>query len=156
MNERYLSTIPVLKEISVVTPGDIFPHNVIWKSVNQPFLIEWEAVKKWNPTREIIRTCATWGGVGNEPFSLSLFELMLNSYTNYGGHIERNHVEAALNGMYGNIINWLLYNIDLLSSCDNRDRNDHAISHINACLASASKLTEIYPILSKSILNTSD
>lgn len=151
MNEHYLSAIPVLKENTVTTHGDVFPHNVIWQDVNQPFLIDWEAVKKWNPTREIIRACAAWGGVGNEPSSLSLFELMLNTYINCGGPFEKNHVEAALSGMYGNTINWLLFNIDLLCTTDDQCKKDAAISQINACLTSGSKLIELFPHLLKSI-----
>ena len=94
-----------------------------------------EAVKKWNPTREVIRTCIAWGGVGNEPLSLSMFELMLTTYINFGGLLEKNHIEAALNGIYGSIIYRLLYYIDLV--CTNKqDREVTAINEINNSLAS--------------------
>jgi thiamine kinase-like enzyme len=151
MNDRYLSAVPILKEKIVVTHGDVFPHNVIWQNTDQPFLIDWEAVKKWNPTREAIRTCAAWGGVGNEPLFLSLFELMLNTYIKFGGLLEKNHVEAALNGIYGSIINWLLYNINLVCSGNSQDRKNAAINEINNSLATGEKLTKLYPVLLNSI-----
>ena len=151
MNDRYLSVISILKGKNVITHGDIFPHNVIWKGADQPYLIDWEAIKKWNPTREAIRTCIAWGRVGNEPLSLSLFELMLKTYIKLGGLLEKNHIEAALNGIYGSTINWLLYNINLV--CDNNggNRNDAAINEINSCLATGKKLTKLYPVLLNSI-----
>lgn len=146
MNDRYLSAIPILKEKTVVTHGDIFPHNVIWQSPDQPFLIDWEAIKKWNPTREAVRTCAAWSGVGDNLSRLSLFEEMLKAYINFGGSLQKNHVEASLNGIYGSTINWLLYNVDLVCS-DDTSRKDNAVKQISMSIKSGLKLTELYPTL---------
>lgn len=151
MNDRFLSAVPILKEKTVVTHGDLFPHNVIWQSTDQPFLIDWEAIKKWNPTREAIRTCIAWGGVGNEPLSLSLFELMFKTYIKFGGLLDKNHIEATLNGIYGSTINWLLYNINLVCGDNDVNRKDAAINEINNCLATGEKLTKLYPVLLNSI-----
>lgn len=151
MNDRYLSTVAALKEKTVITHGDIFQHNVIWQEPGLPFLIDWEAVKMMNPTREIIRASLAWGGVGVEPVSLTLCEKMLKTYINCGGQLEKNHVEAALNGIYGNTINWLLYNIDLVINSNSNTRKNTAINEINTCLASGSKLTKLYPLLYASI-----
>lgn len=154
MNDRYLSTIALLKEKTVITHGDIFPHNVIWQEPGLLFLIDWEAVKNMNPTREIIRACLAWGRVDAEPHSLSLFEKMLKIYINFGGPLEKNHVEAALNGMYGNTIHWLLYNIDLVIGGYSDARKRTAINEINNSLEASVKITKLYSLLYNSIMQT--
>lgn len=150
MNERYLSVVPILKENTVVTHGDIFPHNVIWQTPTQPFLIDWEAVKKWNPTREVVRTCAAWSGIGDKPHSTILFENMLKTYINHGGRLDRHHIEAATNGVFGSIINWLIYSIDIVCSMDIARKNS-ALNEIHKCLISSEKLIELYPLILSSI-----
>ena len=111
-------------------------------------MIDWEAIKKWNPTREIIRACIAWGGIGGESSSYTIFDSMLKAYVECGGQIDRNHIEAALNGQYGNIINWLLYNLDLI--CKN-EINDNTLNQIKICLDSGFLLTNLHHKLVKRI-----
>ncbi len=151
MNEHYLSVTPILKEKTVITHGDVFPHNVIWQEPDQPFLIDWEAVKNMNPSREAIRACLAWSGFGTDLFSLPLCMRMLQTYINFGGPLEKNHIDAALSAGYGNVIFWLLYNIELACSADTSDKKDAAINEINRSLVVGSKLIELYPRLLNSI-----
>lgn len=152
MNEKYHSVISVLKDKTVITHGDVFKHNVIWKEPAQPFLIDWEAVKKMNPTREAIRTCLAWSGNGDD-ISFPLFEKMLHTYINFGGPLDKNHVDAGLKGMYGNIINWLLYNIEMACTSDSARINDKAVNAINNSLNTGARLNELYPRLFYSIIH---
>lgn len=73
---------------------------------------------------------------------------MLNTYINFGGPLERSHVEAALNGIYGSAINWLLYNI---TGLQDENRKDAAINEINNSLDTGVKLKKLYPVLLNSI-----
>lgn len=152
MNDRYHSAIPVLREKTIIVHGDIFSHNIIWQGENQPFLIDWEAIKNWNPTRETIRTCLAWSGVVNDLSYSSLLGKMLKTYINFGGPLEKNHIEAALDGVYGGMINWLLYNIDLVCKGESNIK-DGAIKEINKCLESGAKFTKMHPILLKYLLD---
>ncbi|MDX1901152.1 MAG: aminoglycoside phosphotransferase family protein [Gammaproteobacteria bacterium] len=152
MNDRYHSAVSILKKKTVITHGDIFPHNVIWQKSDSPFLIDWEAIKKMNPTREVIRACFAWGGLDDKSSALSSsFEKMLTTYIGLGGPLVKAHIGAALNGMYGNMINWLLYNIDLVYAQNSCDRKNTAINEIKGCLESGEKLIKLYPTLFNSI-----
>lgn len=70
VNDSYLAVIQLLKEDVVVTHGDVDQLNVLWDKKDRPILIDWESVRKINPTREIVRTSLGWAGIGNEKFSL--------------------------------------------------------------------------------------
>jgi len=60
MNESYLSVIPLLLEDTVVTHGDLDQLNILWDKADQPIIIDWESVRKLNPTREIVRASLGW------------------------------------------------------------------------------------------------
>lgn len=55
--------------------------------------------------------------------------------------------------MYGNTINWLVYNIDLVSSSDDQGRKNAAVNEINDSIAIGTKFTELYLILYNSIMH---
>lgn len=147
MNDKYHSAIPILAEETVVTHGDVFPHNVLWQSFDKPYLIDWEAVKKWNPTREIIRACIAWSSLGSGNVSTTIFESMLKQYIKSGGPFEKRHIEAAFYGMYGSTINWLLHNINIVCNSTDDDKVNIASKHIHQTILSSYILGDIYPVL---------
>jgi Ser/Thr protein kinase RdoA (MazF antagonist) len=105
VNDSYLATIPVLKEHTVVTHGDLDQLNVLWDKADQPILIDWESARKLNPTREIVRTSLNWSGIGTEDFSLPIYTHMLRTYNQLSGILHINFFNAALNVFFGSMIN---------------------------------------------------
>lgn len=147
VNDSYRSIIPLLKEYTVVTHGDLDQLNVLWDKTLQPFLIDWESVRKINPTREIIRTSLDWSGLGTEKFSLPNYVLMLQTYIESGGILDLNLVNAALNSIFGSGINWMLYNIDLIFSSELAEERNTAIEEINWVLLVINQLKQLIPEL---------
>jgi thiamine kinase-like enzyme len=148
-NKRYLNSIPILKEQSVVTHGDIDQLNVIWDKANQPILIDWESARQLNPTREIVRSCLAWSGLGTENFSLSTYNKMLKTYIKSGGILNQHHINAGLFSAFGSMIFWMLYNIDIVCNIDDVIKIDIAINEINETLTSMISLDELVPDLIK-------
>ena len=107
-NKRHLNSIPILKEQSVITHGDINQLNIIWDKSDQPILIDWESVRKLNPTREIVRACLAWSGLGTENFSLSTYNKMLKTYIKSGGVLNHSHITAGLFSGFGSMVFWML------------------------------------------------
>ena len=147
VNDSYRLIIPLLKEYTVVTHGDLDQLNVLWDKSLQPFLIDWESARKMNPTREIIRTSLDWSGIGTENFSLPNYVLMLQAYINSGGILDLNLVNAALNATFGSGINWMLYNIDLACTSEILEERNTAIEEINWVLMVTNRLKQLIPEL---------
>ena len=148
-NDNYLAAIPVLKEHTVVTHGDLDQLNVIWNKADQPILIDWESARKLNPTREIVRTSLGWSGIGSENFSLPIYTHMLLTYNQSGGMLNITILNAALNAYFGSMINWMLYNIELACSSDVPEERDTAIKEVNSTVLMIKKLNQLIPILLK-------
>ena len=149
VNDSYQSAIPLLKEDTVVTHGDLDQLNVLWDKADQPILIDWESVRKLNPTREIVRTSLGWSGVGTENFSLPLYVHMLRTYIKSGGMLNMNHVNAAFNAMFGSMINWMLYNIEPACTNDVRSERDTAVEEVNGVMREMMNLKILIPDLLK-------
>jgi hypothetical protein len=136
LNEKYLAAIPILKEHSVVTHGDLDQLNVIWSNANQPHLIDWESAKRMNPTQEIVRTSLRFSGVGTDNSKLPLYNNMLQIYKKHGGLLNQNHIEAALHALSGGTINWLLYHIESVCTRDIPEEKYRVCSEIEGVLMS--------------------
>lgn len=130
LNENYQKVIPTLKEHSVVTHCDLDQLNVIWDKKGEPFLLDWESAKKMNPTYEIVRTSLRFRGVGTDHFSLALYTNILRTYEKYGGLLNKNHIEAALQALSSGTINWLLYNIEIACTSEVSEEKNKACKEI--------------------------
>jgi len=144
VNDSYLAVIPVLSENTVVTHGDLDQNNILWDKAGQPILIDWESAKKMNPTREIVRTSLSWGGD-----SLSIYTLMLRTYIKSGGILNKNLIDAALHAVFGSMVNWMLFNIEIVCTSDIKEKQDAGIEEIKQVLAAMVKLKILIPDLLK-------
>lgn len=152
MNDLYHSVIPVLREDTVITHGDLDQLNVIWDSANQPFLIDWESARRMNSTREIIRTSLGWSGFGTDHFHLPLYLKMLGTYSRTCSLLNKNHVEAALYAMVGSYVFWMLHNIDLSCMSTHTNEVGTAVKEVNIVLMNFTKLDQLLPELLQSTL----
>ena len=147
INNSYMSKISILQEELVLTHGDLDQLNVIWDKTHNPFLIDWESVKKMNRTRDIVRTSLNWSGLGQKNFSLFTYLQMLYAYKKLGGNLNKEHVEAALYSIFGNMINWIIYNIELLSLKQTKTSQEVEILEIDWTLTSMKSLKAKFNVL---------
>lgn len=153
MYDSYLAVVPLLLEDTVVTHGDLDQLNVLWDKADQAFLVDWESVRKLNPTREIVRTSLSWSGMGTEDFSLPIYTQMLRIYIKSERMLNRNYVNAALYSLVGSAINWILYNIKLACTSDAPREKDTATEEINMSVMSMKRLKVLVPDLLKISVN---
>lgn len=146
-NDSYQHIIPLLLENTVVTHGDLDQLNILWDKNDQPILVDWESVRKLNPTREIVRASLDWSGIGTNDFSLPLYTRMLDTYIKSGGIIKPNHVTAAILSSFGSMINWILYNIEVACTSVVQEEQNTAAKEINDTLKNMINLKRLIPDL---------
>jgi thiamine kinase-like enzyme len=149
-NDSYQAVIPLLKENTVITHGDLDQLNVLWNNVDEPILIDWESARRLNATRDVIRTSLSWSsGVDTENAALQIYTRMLHAYTEAGGILNINDLDASLHGVFGSQIYWLLYNIELFFTSAIPTERDAAENEINSVLVAMRRLEIRIPDLRK-------
>ena len=146
VNKKYQDAIPVLKEESVITHGDMDRLNILWQG-DEPKLIDWESARKMNPTHDMIRTSLGWSRVGLEHFSYEIYNKMLEAYKKSGGVLNKQHIEPALTAGFGSMIHWMLYNLDIACTSDSNVEKNTACEQIESVIQSVTKLQDMIPRL---------
>lgn len=143
MYDNYLAVVPLLLEDTIVSHGDLDQLNVLWNKAEQPVLIDWESVRKLNPTREIIRTSLSWSGMGVSDSlsesSLIIYSKMLDAYIKCGRRLNINHVNAALYSLIGSAVNWMLFNIRLACAGEFSEEKRRAAEEIQSSVITIKK-----------------
>lgn len=111
INQKFLESITLLQQNSVISHGDLDIKNVLWINKKKPLLIDWESTRRLNPTYEIVNAALDWAGISTS-FDKNLFHEMIICYRQAGGKIEKKLLKAAFYGILGNWINWMVYNIN--------------------------------------------
>ncbi len=142
-NEGYQQAIPLLKKQPVVSHGDLDQKNVLWDD-NKPFLIDWESARLLNPTYEIVNASLDWSGITSK-FDKALFDKMLETYQAAGGEIDHTLLTAALYGVIGNWINWLVYNIERASNSMDTAEKATANEQVAKVLPTILRVKELIP-----------
>lgn len=143
INQRYQSAIPTLQETATLTHGDIDQLNMIWDTDDQPTLIDWESARLMNPTQEIVRTSLSWSGIGSDSFSLPLYKHMILTYRQHGAPFEPTHLTAALYSVYGSMINWIRFNITVMSKASQPNSEKTAHHEIINAIARIKKIDHL-------------
>ncbi len=152
INNLYQNAIPVLKESSVISHGDLDQKNVLWDGSDRPILVDWESARKVNSTYEIANTSLDWSGIATNSFDESIFVSMIGLYRNAGGSINKDHLEAAFHGVLGNWLNWLIFNMEgLYVNIESGTHEQQAlnIEQIRGALATILQLKSVIPKLMK-------
>jgi thiamine kinase-like enzyme len=110
-NTAYQGAIPILKEETIISHGDLDQKNVLWDKNDNPLLIDWESAQKINPTYDMINTALYWSGITTDHFNQAVFLKMIRIYQLAGGKINTNHLTAAFYGTFS-WMGWLVYNIE--------------------------------------------
>jgi thiamine kinase-like enzyme len=142
INQNYHHSIVSLKSHTVISHGDLDQKNVLWNEANYPFLIDWESARRLNPTYEIINAALDWSGIATK-FNKSIFIAMIQSYEESGGAIDRDNVDAALWGVLGNWINWMLYNINRAVTSADPEQKNIGIEQVNQTLSTILRIKDL-------------
>jgi phosphotransferase family enzyme len=108
--EQYRRALPRLGRRQIVSHGDLDQKNVLWDADDNAVIIDWESAHKMNPTQEVTSVALEWSGI-TEDFDRHMFSQFVTAYTQSGGIITRDLFEAALHGVLGKWLDWLMYNI---------------------------------------------
>ena len=151
-NREYNASINILKGKIVVSHGDLDQKNVLWNNDATPYLIDWESARKLNPIYEIINAALDWAGIIKN-FDEKIFFAMIETYKNDKEPFDLQNLEAAFNGVLGNWINWLFYNIK--RSCNDKDLEQRAlgIEQVNQTIPIILNLQLLAPKLINKVLS---
>jgi thiamine kinase-like enzyme len=144
INRHYHQAILILKNLTVVSHGDLDQKNVLWDKENNPILIDWESARKLNPTYEILGAALDWSGMITK-LDQGLFMRMINSYKEAGGIIDINTLEAAFYGVLGNWINWLVYNIKRAKNQKYPEQQKIGCDQVEQTMATILRLNKVVP-----------
>lgn len=100
----------ILRRTLVVSHRDLDQKNVIWRDTVSPVVIDWEAAGLTNPTMDVVGAALPWSGQSVQPPREDSFHALLEGYVTAGGVI-RDPGIAALHGVIGNWLGWLLFNM---------------------------------------------
>lgn len=112
INEMHQSAVPLLNKQVVVSHGDLDQKNVLWDGNGSPFIIDWEAARKVNPTHEIIAVALDWSGLMRCVMDKNIFTEMLRGYQACKGMINQTVIDASIYCYLGNGLNWLKFNLE--------------------------------------------
>lgn len=113
-----------LGENKVISHGDLDHKNVLWNESGTPVLIDWESVRRVNPTYEILLGALDWSGI-TATFHYGIFEKLLSSYREAGGVIYSDSIQASFDCILADWLNWLMYNVG--RAVDINDQEQHLI-----------------------------
>ena len=150
INSAYQHTLPFLKNQVVISHGDLDQKNVLWDRLDTPILIDWESARQLNPTHEIVNACLDWSGITTE-FDPMLFSKMIRVYVKAGGHLEKNLLQAAFNGVLGNWIHWMVYNISRSCTHEESEQKILGVEQVQQVLKTIVRLNRIIPDLMLSL-----
>jgi Ser/Thr protein kinase RdoA (MazF antagonist) len=94
----------------VVSHRDVDQKNVIWRDEHTPLLVDWEGAGLVNPTMELVGVALDWSGLATEMVREDTFNALIEGYVGAGG-IVRVAGSAALHGVMGIWLGWLLFNM---------------------------------------------
>ena len=122
----------------------------LWDNNDNPILIDWECARKLNPTHEVVNASLDWSGITTS-FNQALFIEMMRAYTAAGGSLDQSLLQAAFNGVLGNWINWMVYNIERACMEQECEQKTLGIEQVNQVLKTIVKLKDIIPSLMANI-----
>lgn len=139
-------SIQILSKQQVISHGDLDHKNVLWTEGGEPLLIDWESVRWLNPTYELLLEALDWSGItGN--FTPSAFAAFLEAYRRAGGVIDTDAVNAAINCVFGDWLNWLMYNVGRAMDIDSPEEHSTGSNQVDLAFTTLLRLEKHLPRL---------
>lgn len=135
-----------LSSNTVVSHGDLDHKNVLWSASGEAFVIDWESARWLNPTHEIVLEALDWSGITLD-FNEQLFDHIVSVYLKSGGTGEFDEVEAALDCVLGDWLNWLMYNLGRSIDMDHEEQRRIGSEQVDHALATLLRLERLVPRL---------
>jgi Ser/Thr protein kinase RdoA (MazF antagonist) len=98
----------LIQHDQVISHGDLFPANVIWRTANKPVLIDWDHCGKINQEIDLFNTAINWSGIEASRIDINKYKLFLANYSKTNPRqifITRKIIHAS----YGSWLNWIAY-----------------------------------------------
>lgn len=143
---RHEAALRTLERHQVVSHGDLDQKNVMWDTDGRPVLIDWESACRLNPTFETVQEALDWSGLLTD-FDRNLFGDFVKRYRNCGGPLEPGEVEAALQCVQGEWLDWLAYNIGRCLHLKDPGQRDLGHQQVALALSTLSLLEDLQPEL---------
>jgi aminoglycoside phosphotransferase (APT) family kinase protein len=139
--------VAVLEQRQVVSHGDLDQKNVLWRDNGSPVLIDWEAARLLNPTREVLEEALDWSGFLSS-FDEAVFGKFIKEYQLAGGIMERGEIDAALDAVLGGWLDWLAYNVGRVINMKEDQQRALGNHQVELALSSITLLQRLVPKLS--------
>jgi thiamine kinase-like enzyme len=153
LHNDYENSLKLLRKNTVISHGDLDQKNVLWNSLGEPILIDWESACRLNPTYDIINTAFYWSGIITADFSPDLFIKMIRIYQKSGGIIHKESIEPAFLGTFSWLY-WLFYNMErAYSSTESQEGRSLGVEQVNQTLDTIMRLKNVIPRLMKTLIN---
>ncbi len=130
----------------VLSHGDLDHKNVLWEESRRPLLIDWESARELNPTHELLLEALDWSGAASQ-FDPDRFRIMLQAYEDAGGRIDRQAANAVFDGILGDWLDWLLYNVGRAIDVQYAGQRALAVEQIELALSTLLRLRRLRPEL---------
>lgn len=108
---------------------DLNPKNIIWINSTSPKIIDWEWAGLINPDMEALSAALEWSGLLSLQFSASSYKAFLQGYYQAGAKISVDPINALHNSL-GKWLDWLAFNIELVSFSTNPAEHQSQITEI--------------------------
>jgi len=135
----------------VLSHGDLDHKNVLWQNPDRPLLIDWESARELNPTHELLLEALDWSGITSR-FAPERFRAMLLAYEEAGGHLHRSAADAVLDGILGDWLDWLLYNVGRAIDVQYAEQRSLALEQVELALSTLLQLRRRRPELLSMIM----
>jgi len=143
---KHQNAVEHLNKHVVVCHGDLDHKNILWGAGNTPILIDWESARKLNPSYEVLLEALDWSGItGN--FNHALFEKFISSYTQAGGVIKVDSLQASFDCILGDWLNWLMYNVGRTLGIDDAEQRAIGSAQVKLSLSTISRIGHLVPWL---------
>lgn len=139
--------VAILKQRQIVSHGDLDQKNVLWSDHGSPVLIDWEAARMLNPTREVLEEALDWSGFLSS-FDEAVFGKFIREYQLAGGIMERGEIDAALDAVLGGWLDWLAYNVGRVINMKEEQQRALGNRQVALALSSMTLLERLAPRLS--------
>ena len=130
----------------VISHGDLDHKNVLWGDEGTPIIIDWESVRRLNPTHELLLEALDWSGI-TSTFQHGLFETFISSYREAGGEIDRSSIQACFDCILGDWLTWLLYNVGRAVDLEDEEQHSIGTKQVDLSLSTLLRLRHLMPQL---------
>lgn len=107
--QQYHDSHAKLEHNDVISHGDLTPTNVVWKTANDPWIIDWESAGWIQPHIELFGVALNWANIGSSSINTANFQAVINGYQSILDKIEIN--QTIITASLGSWLKWIVFNL---------------------------------------------